>query len=313
MDPIGAPDARIRPRFVGPDTFARLPRLEDVERARVAVLGVPFDSGVTYRPGARFGPQAIRAGSKLLRAYHQAMDVSPWSVDQVADAGDLAPNPFDLMEAIELIERGAREALERADVVLALGGDHTIALPLLRAAHARHGPLALVHFDAHLDTWDTYFGAPYTHGTPFRRAFEEGLLAKDRCAHVGIRGPIFGKEDLAEDAGFGFDIVSTVDVAKAGVDAAIDRIRARVGDSPVYVSIDIDVLDPAHAPGTGTPEPGGLSSREAMLILRGMAELPLVGADVVEVAPPYDHAELTAMAAANLAYELLALFALAPH
>ena len=313
MDPIGAPDARVRPRFVGPDTFARLPRLQDVERARVAVLGVPFDSGVTYRPGARFGPQAIRAGSKLLRAYHQAMDVSPWSADQVADAGDLAPNPFNLTEAIQHIQAGARETLERADVVLALGGDHTIALPLLRAAHDRHGPVALIHFDAHLDTWDTYFGAAYTHGTPFRRAFEEGLLTKDRCAHVGIRGPLFGKTDLADDAGFGFDIVSTVDVAKAGVDAAVERIRARVGDSPVYVSIDIDVLDPAHAPGTGTPEPGGLTTREVMLILRGLAGLPLVGADVVEVAPPYDHAELTAMAAANLAYELLALFALAPH
>jgi agmatinase len=312
-DPIGAPDGRVRPRFVGPDTFARLPRLQDVERARVAVLGVPFDAGVSYRPGARFGPQAIRAGSKLLRAYHQGLDVSPWSSDQVADAGDVAPNPFDIAEAIEHIEAGARSTLERADVVLALGGDHTIALPLLRVARERHGPVALVHFDAHLDTWDTYFGAAYTHGTPFRRAFEEGLLATDRGAHVGIRGPIFGAADLEEDAGFGFEIVSTVDVARAGVDAAIERIRARVGDVPVYVSIDIDVLDPAHAPGTGTPEPGGLTTREVMLILRGLAGLPLVGADVVEVAPPYDHAELTALAAANLAYELLALFALAPH
>jgi agmatinase len=312
-EPIGAPDGRVRPRYVGPDTFARLPRLQDVERARVAVLGVPFDAGVSYRPGARFGPQAIRAGSKLLRAYHQAMDVSPWTNDQVADAGDLAPNPFDIAEAIETIERGARETLAHADVVLALGGDHTIALPLLRVAKERHGPIALVHFDAHLDTWDTYFGAAYTHGTPFRRAFEEGLLATERCAHVGIRGPIFGKSDLDEDAGFGFEIVSTVDVASAGVDAAIERVRARVGDSPVYVSIDIDVLDPAHAPGTGTPEPGGLTTREVMLILRGLAGLPLVGADVVEVAPPYDHAELTSLAAANLAYELLTLFALAPH
>lgn len=312
MDPIGAPDARIRPRFVGPDTFARLPRLEDVERAHVAVLGVPFDSGVTYRPGARFGPQAIRAGSKLLRAYHQGLDVEPWFVHQVADAGDLAPNPFNLTEAIALIESGAREALGNADRLLTIGGDHTIALPLLRATRERHGPLALVHFDAHLDTWDTYFGAAYTHGTPFRRAFEEGLLASDRSVHVGIRGPIFGKQDLADDAGMGFEIVSTVDVATAGVDRAVERIRARVGDSPVYVSIDIDVLDPAHAPGTGTPEPGGLSTREMMLILRGMAGLPLAGADVVEVAPPYDHAELTSMAAANLAYELLGLFALAP-
>ena len=312
-EPIGAPDGRVRPRFVGPDTFARLPRLEDVERARVAVLGVPFDAGVSYRPGARFGPQAIRAGSKLLRAYHQAMDVSPWSTQQVADAGDLAPNPFDIGEAIDHIQAGTVAVLDRADVVLALGGDHTIALPLLRAASQRHGPIALVHFDAHLDTWDTYFGAAYTHGTPFRRAFEEGLLAPDRSAHVGIRGPIFGRSDLDEDAGFGFEIVSTVDVAKGGVDAAVERLRARVGDSPVYVSIDVDVLDPAHAPGTGTPEPGGLTTREAMLILRGLAGLPLAGADVVEVAPPYDHAELTSLAAANLAYELLALFALAPH
>lgn len=309
--PIGAPDGRVRPRYVGPDTFARLPRLQDVSRAHVAVVGVPFDAGVSYRPGARFGPQAIRAASKLLRAYHQDMDVEPWLVHQVADAGDLAPNPFDIGEAIATIESGGREALERADYLLAIGGDHTIALPLLRLARERHGPIALVHFDAHLDTWDTYFGAAYTHGTPFRRAFEEGLLADGRSAHVGIRGPIFGKQDLLEDAGMGFEITSTVDVARAGVDAAVARIRKRVGDSPVYVSIDIDVLDPAHAPGTGTPEPGGLTTREMMLILRGMAGLPIVGADVVEVAPPYDHAELTALAASNLAYECLALFALA--
>lgn len=310
-DPIGAPDGRVRPRFVGPDTFARLPRLDQVERARVAILGIPFDAGVSYRPGARFGPAAIRAGSKLLRAYHPGLDIGPWSVHQVADAGDVATNPFDILEAIAQIEAGVREALAHADRVLALGGDHTIALPLLRVARERHGPIALVHFDAHLDTWDTYFGAAYTHGTPFRRAFEEGLLADGRSAHVGIRGPLFGTQDLRDDAGMGFEVISTVDVARAGVDAAIERVRARVGDSPVYVSIDIDVLDPAHAPGTGTPEPGGLSTRELMLILRGLAGLPLVGADVVEVAPPYDHAELTALAAANLAYECLALFALA--
>jgi agmatinase len=311
MDPIGAPDGRVRPRYVGADTFARLPRLEDVPRARVAILGVPFDSGVSYRPGARFGPAAIRAGSKLLRPYHPALEVQPWSLHQVADAGDLAPNPFDLVEAIGQIEAGANSTLERADRIVALGGDHTIALPLLRAARGRHGPIALVHFDAHLDTWDTYFGAAYTHGTPFRRAFEEGLLAEDRCAHVGIRGSLYGTRDLEEDAGFGFEIVSTVDVARTGVDAAVERIRARVGNSPVYLSIDIDVLDPAHAPGTGTPEAGGLTTREVMLILRGLAGLPIVGVDVVEVAPPYDHAELTSIAAANLVYECLALLALA--
>jgi agmatinase len=307
--PIGPPDARRIPRFAGPETFARLPRLDEVGRAAVAVLGVPFDSGVSYRPGARFGPSAIRAGSKLLRPYHPFLEVQPWNVQQVADAGDVAANPFSIVEAIDSIESAAREVLERADHVVAIGGDHTIALPLLRATAARHGPVALVHFDAHLDTWDTYFDAPYTHGTPFRRAVEEGVLALDASAHVGIRGPLYTPDDLVEDVGLGFATITTVDVAAQGVRAAVARIRERVGDRPVYVSIDIDVLDPAHAPATGTPEPGGLTTRELQLILRGFEELPLVGADVVEVAPAYDHAELTALAAANIVYELLGLFA----
>ena len=311
MDPIGAPDGRGRPRFAGPETFARLPRLDQVDRAHVANLGIPFDAGVSYRPGARFGPAAIRAGSKLLRAYHPDLDVEPWLVHQVADAGDVAINPFDIGEAIRQIEAAARDTLTHADRVLALGGDHTIALPLLRVAREQHGPLALVHLDAHLDTWDTYFGAAYTHGTPFRRAHEEGLFAPGRAVHVGIRGPLFGRQDLRDDAGMGFEVVTTTDVARAGIDAAVARIRARVGESPVYLSVDVDVLDPAHAPGTGTPEPGGLTTREVLLLLRGLAGLPVVGADVVEVAPAYDHAELTALAAANLAYEFLALFALA--
>jgi agmatinase len=297
------------PRFAGPDTFARLPRLEEVGRASVAVLGVPFDSGVSYRPGARFGPAAIRTGSKLLRPYHPALEVQPWLVHQVADAGDVAANPFSIAEAIAAVESAARSVLTRADHLVAIGGDHTIALPLLRATAERFGPVALVHFDAHLDTWDTYFDAPYTHGTPFRRAVEEGLLALGSSAHVGIRGPLYTPDDLVEDAGLGFATVTTLDVARGGVDDAVGRILERVGDLPVYVSVDIDVLDPAHAPGTGTPEPGGLTSRELQLILRGIEPANLVGADVVEVAPAYDHAELTALAAANVVYELLGLFA----
>lgn len=297
------------PRFAGPDTFARLPRLDDVGTAAVAVVGVPFDAGVSYRSGARFGPAAIRTGSKLLRPYHPGLDVEPWRRHQVADAGDIACNPFDIGEAIATIEAGAADLATRADRLVAMGGDHTIALPLLRALHRRRGPLALVHFDAHLDTWDTYFGQPYTHGTPFRRAFEEGLLAGDRSVHIGIRGPLYSTSDLEQDAGMGFEIISTVDVARRGVDDAIGRIRERVGTTPVYISVDIDVLDPAHAPGTGTPEPGGLTTRELQFILRGMDGLDLAGADVVEVAPAYDHAELTAIAAANVAYEYLGLFA----
>ncbi len=307
--PAGPPDGRTVPRFAGPDTFARLPRLLDIGAADVALLGIPFDSGVSYRPGARFGPAAVRAGSKLLRPYNPALDVQPWAGQRVADAGDLAVNPFDIGEAIGQIEAGASLALGSAARLVALGGDHTVALPLLRATAARHGPVALIHFDAHLDTWDTYFGAPYTHGTPFRRAVEEGLLALDSSAHVGVRGPLYSSADLIEDAGLGFATVSTAEVAQRGVDQAVDRIRERVGARPVYLSVDIDVLDPAHAPGTGTPEPGGLTSRELQFILRGLDGLQLVGADVVEVSPPYDHAELTALAAANVAYEMLSLFA----
>ena len=305
----GPPDGRAVPRFIGPDTFARLPRLADVGTAAVAILGVPFDAGVSYRPGARFGPAAVRAGSKVLRPYHPWLDVEPWSVHQVADAGDVAANPFSITEAIGQIQADAEEVLLHADSLVAIGGDHTIALPLLRATAARHGPVALIHFDAHIDTWDSYFGAPYTHGTPFRRAVEEGVLQIDCSAHVGIRGPLYGPSDLIEDRGLGFATVSTVDVARKGVDDAIGRLHQRVGGRPVYLSIDIDVLDPAHAPGTGTPEPGGLTSREAQMILRGLDGLDVVGADVVEVAPAYDHAELTAIAAATLVYELLGLLA----
>jgi agmatinase len=303
------PDARRVPRFAGPATFARLPRLDEVAHAEVAVLGVPFDAGTSYRPGARFGPEAIRAGSKLLRPYHVGLEVEPWATVQVADAGDVSANPFDIVEAIGQIETAANALYDKADRIISLGGDHTVALPLLRALRARSGPVALIHFDAHLDTWDTYFGARYTHGTPFRRASEEGLLALDHCAHIGIRNSVFAGTDFDDDRRLGFATVSTLDVARRGVDEALDRIRERVADRPVYVSIDIDVLDPAHAPGTGTPEPGGLTTRELQLFLHGLVDLPIVGADVVEVSPAYDHAQLTALAAANVVYDLLAMFA----
>ena len=308
-EPLGPIDPLVVPRFAGPATYARLPRLDQVERCDVAVVGVPFDGGTTYRPGARFGPAAIRAGSRLMRGYHPGLDLHPFAAQQVADAGDIACTPFDIAEAIVQIEGGARALLDDARHIVALGGDHTIALPLLRAVHAGHGPLALIHFDAHLDTWDTYFGAAYTHGTPFRRANEEGLLASDRCAHVGIRGPLFSAQDLVDDAGFGFTIVGAFDYLDRSVDSIAEELRARVGDLPVYVSIDVDVMDPAHAPGTGTPEAGGITSRELLATLRALAGLHLVAADVVEVAPAYDQAEVTSIAAANVVYELLGLFA----
>jgi agmatinase len=307
--PIGPVDATRIPRYAGPATFARLPRIDEVSRADVAVLGVPFDSGVSYRPGARFGPGHIRASSKLLRPYNPAQDVSPFGVLQVADAGDVAVNPFDLNEAVQQIDTAVTGVRADGATVLTLGGDHTIALPILRSLSRDHGPIAVLHFDAHLDTWDTYFGAPYTHGTPFRRASEEGLLDLERCLHMGTRGPLYADTDLSDDARLGFSIVRADDYQTDGVPGAVERMRRRLGDGPVYVSIDIDVLDPAHAPGTGTPEAGGLTSRELLNTLRGLAGLNIVGADIVEVAPAYDHAEITGIAASHVAYELVSLLA----
>ena len=306
---VGPVDPLKVPRFAGPATFARLPRRDEVERCDVAVVGVPFDSGVTYRPGARFGPMAVRQASRLLRAYHPGLDVHPFAAQQVADAGDIACTPFDIERAIAEIEAGADQLLASAAHVLAIGGDHTISLPLLRAVKRRFGPVALLHFDAHLDTWDTYFGAEYTHGTPFRRAWEEDLLLEDASMHVGIRGPLFAPEDLTDDEGFGFRIVTAMDLESNGVSDAVERVRARLGQAPVYVSIDIDVLYPSAAPGTGTPEAGGLTSRELLGLLRGLTGANIVSADIVEVAPAYDQAEITAVAASHVAYELLALFA----
>jgi agmatinase len=275
----------------------------------VSVVGVPFDSGTTFRPGARFGPIAVRQASRLLRGYHPGLQVQPFAAMQVADAGDIACNPFDIQEAIGAIEAGADALFARSESFVAIGGDHTIALPLLRSVTKRHGKVALLHFDAHLDTWDTYFGAAYTHGTPFRRAFEEGLLLGDRSMHVGIRGPLFSPQDLVDDESFGFRIVTAMDFETESLGGIVERVRLRVGDAPLYVSIDIDVLDPGLAPGTGTPEAGGLTSRELLGLVRGLRGLRLVAADLVEVAPAYDHAEVTAMAASHVVYELISLFA----
>jgi agmatinase len=305
--PVGPTDASLVPRYAGLSTFARLPRREDVPTMDVAVVGVPFDSGVSYRPGARFGPAHIRQSSRLLRPFNPAQGVAPFAGQQVVDAGDIAVNPFDIQQAIKEIEAAARDLSADAKL-LTLGGDHTIVLPLLRAMHALHGPIAVLHFDAHLDTWDTYFGEPYTHGTPFRRAAEEGLLDPQHCLHIGIRGPLYSERDLPESADLGFAVVHSADLDELGTAGTVARMRERLGGRPVYVSVDIDVLDPSHAPGTGTPEAGGMTSRELLAVLRGLAGLNVVSADVVEVSPAYDHAEITGIAAAHVAYELLSVF-----
>ncbi|MFJ9348228.1 agmatinase [Streptomyces sp. NPDC101237] len=311
-EPRGPVDSSRVPRYAGPATFARLPRLDEVERADIAVVGVPFDTGVSYRPGARFAPAAVREASRLLRPYNPALDVSPFATAQVADAGDIPVNPFDINEAIETVQAEASRLQADGTKLVTVGGDHTIALPLLRAVAERHGPVAVLHFDAHLDTWDTYFGAEYTHGTPFRRAVEEGIVDTEALSHVGTRGPLYGRRDLEEDRRLGFGIVTSSDVLRRGVDETVDALRQRIGDRPLYVSVDIDVLDPAHAPGTGTPEAGGMTSRELLEILRGLAGLHLVGGDIVEVAPAYDHADITSFAASHVAYDLISLLTLDP-
>lgn len=306
---IGQVDATKVPRFAGLGTFARLPRLDEVSEADIAIVGVPFDAGVSYRSGARFGPNHIRESSRLLRPYNPAQDASPFALAQVVDAGDIAANPFDIAEAVEQIGAGMDELLTRNLKPVVLGGDHTIAYPIIKSLNKIYGPVTVIHFDAHLDTWDTYFGAPLTHGTPFRRASEDGLLDMSSCLHVGIRGPLYTDQDLTDDTALGFQVITAASIDTIGTAGVIEKMLKRVGNKPVYVSIDVDVMDPAFAPGTGTPEMGGLSSREMLTIIRSLDQVNLVGADIVEVSPQYDNAQITGIAAANLAYELITILA----
>lgn len=309
-DVVGQVDATKIPRYGGLSTFALLPRLDEVERADIAVVGVPFDAGVSYRPGARFGPSHVREASRLLRPFNPELKTSPFTSQQVVDAGDIPANPFDIEAALASIESSYRKLLDNAKKIIAIGGDHTITLAILRALKAKYGPISVIHFDAHLDTWDSYFGADYTHGTTFRRASEEGLLDQSGCIHMGIRGPLYAASNLEDDQTLGFQIFSAVQLEELGITEAIARMKKRVSNKPVYISIDIDVLDPAHAPGTGTPEAGGMTSRELLQILRATKDFNVVGADVVEVAPAYDHAQITGIAASHCIYEMLSAMAI---
>ena len=302
---IGQVDATKMPRYGGIATFALLPQIYEVDTADVAIVGVPFDSGVSYRPGARFGPGHVRESSRLLRPFNPATNTSPFASQQVVDAGDFSVNPFNIEVAITDIHKSYDQLAERVRRIVTIGGDHTITLPILRSLSAKHGRISVIHFDAHLDTWDSYFGADYTHGTTFRRASEEGLLDPEGCMHIGIRGPLYAAKDLTTDKALGFQIFSSIEFQDLGVAAAIEKMRARVESRPVYISIDIDVLDPAHAPGTGTPEAGGVTSRELLSVVRATAGMNIIGADVVEVAPAYDHAQLTGIAASHIVYELI--------
>ncbi|MCS7050244.1 MAG: agmatinase [Thermomicrobium sp.] len=298
------------PRFAGIRTFARLPHVRDLEEVDVAVVGAPFDTGVTYRVGARFGPAAVREMSAMLRTYHPSLDVDIYEVLSVVDYGDVPVVPGYIEDSYERIERGLHPLVERGIVPLVIGGDHSITLAELRAVARRYGPLGFVQFDAHTDTWDEYWGKKYTHGTPFRRAVEEGLIDTRRAIQVGMRGSLYGPEDLDQSRALGFEVWTADDVRRTGLGAVTEAIRRRLGTGPVFVSFDVDFLDPVYAPGTGTPEIGGFTTREAQELLRGLVGVQIVAADLVEVLPAHDVSGVTALAAANLLFEILAVIAL---
>jgi agmatinase len=307
----GPPDASQLPRYSGVRTFARCPHTRDLEGADVAVVGAPFDTATSFRTGARFGPEAIRSASVLLRDYHPPLDVAVFSTLSVCDWGDTPVVPGNAERSIDLIADSLGEILDAGAVPLCLGGDHLIALAELRA-QARREPVALVLLDAHADTWDSYYGERYFHGTPFRRAVEEGVLLPERSIMAGMRGPLYSNQDLADARELGFELITGEELGAMTPSEYGTRVRERVGDAPAVLSFDIDFVDPAFAPATGTPEPGGPTSAEALALLRALAGMEFHGFDVVEVSPPYDNAgQTTALLASAVAYECLALTAVA--
>jgi agmatinase len=303
-------DSQRSPRLAQPATFMRLPHRTDLTGADVAILGVPFDGGASYRPGARLGPREIRAQSSLIRPYSVFQKVAPFERLNVVDAGDVDAPMIGIEQAYAAIEAAIGAVAAAGVLPLVAGGDHSITLPVLRALAARHGPLGLVQIDAHIDTWDEYFGGRYFHGTPFRRAIEEGLVDPRRFVQIGIRGPMYGEDDFAFQNAHGVTVIDIERVRVEGIDRVADEARQRAGAGPAYLTFDIDAVDPAFAPGTGTPEVGGLTSHEAQRLVRGLAGIDLVGADVVEVSPPFDGpGQITALLAANLLFELLCVIA----
>ncbi len=310
MPRYGPEDSLVSPRFTGPATFARLPLVRTLEGVDVAVVGVPFDTGVTYRVGGRFGPNAVRAASVLLRPYNANLAVKPFDHLSCVDYGDVAIVPGYTERSYAAIEEAVAPIVEAGVVPLLIGGDHACTLPHLRAMRSR-GPVAVIDFDSHTDAWDSYFGEKYNHGTWMRRAIEEGLVDTAHSIEVGLRGSLYDSTDwTALEDELGLAYLTTEDVLRIGPGETARLIRERVGDRPAFISFDIDVVDPAFAPGTGTPEAGGPSAHDVLAILRGLTGLDFVGFDVVEVIPAYDPAGQTATLAANLAYEMLSLLAL---
>jgi agmatinase len=304
VDPIKSP------RFSGIKTFMRLPFIKELEGVDFAIIGVPSDAGASFRTGQREGPAAIRKISALLRHHNPILNISPYDFLSGIDYGDLPVVPGYIEEGYKRIEEGLIPVLEAGIVPILLGGDHAITLPELRAIKKIHGRVSLIHFDSHSDTIDEYFGKPYNHGTPFKRAVEENLLLVDNSIQVGLRGSIYSHKHLDIPKDLGFEVITTQEIREIGIKEVIDRIYDRIKETKVFVSFDIDFVDPAFAPGTGTPEVGGFTSSEAMDLVRGLKGLNFVGFDLVEVLPAYDPSEITALLAANIIYEFISLLAL---
>jgi agmatinase/guanidinopropionase len=299
--------------YEGIATFARQPHTRDLKGVDVAVLGFPYDGSTSYRSGTRLGPRAIREQSLLLWGYNNGLGVAPFQQLRVVDYGDVSVVPVDVQETHRAIEMQATQILQADTKLLSLGGDHSIALPLLRAHAKKHGPVAVLHFDAHPDTWDSEFGQyKFSHGTPFRRAIEEGLIDTSAYVQLGIRGPTAGPQDYLDAVALGARMITFDEYSRRGAELVLEEVRQRIGTKAVYLSFDIDAIDPAFAPGTGTPEIGGFSSYQALQLLRGLAGLNFVGFDLVEVSPPFDPSQITAILAANLAFEFLSLLAKGP-
>jgi len=305
-------NAQVIPRFAGIRTFMRAPHVTDLRGVDVAVYGIPFDTATSYRTGPRFGPEAIRSASALLRPYNPAVGVNLVDALSIVDYGDVPVSPGDTERTYAQVEEALAPIVDAGVFPAALGGDHAITLAELRALAKKHGPLALVQLDSHGDVWESYFGQRYFHGTTFRRALEEGLLEPSASVQAGMRGSLYGPEDIQAARDMGFTVLTTDELRALGPERYGELVRERTGDRPTFVSFDVDVLDPAFAPGTGTPEAGGLSTGEALAFVRALRGVNLVGCDVVEVSPPYDSpGAVTALAAATVMYELLSLRALA--
>ncbi len=304
-------DAMVYPRFSGIRTFMRLPQVTDLTDVDFAIVGVPFDTGDTYRIGARFGPEGIRSQSMLLRPHNAALNVSIFDVCSGVDYGDLAVTPGYLPESHAQIEVGASTIYASGATPVFMGGDHSVSLPLLRATAKKFGKVGLIHFDSHSDLWPSYFGGKDTHGTPFRRAYEEGLIDPARSIQVGLRGSVYDADDVNMPTDLGFEAIPAPEVHEIGMKETIQRIRQRVGSGLTYVTFDIDFVDPAYAPATGTPEVGGFTSAQSLQLVRGLVGLNLVGFDCVEVMPPYDPpGSVTCLLAAGIVYEFISLIAL---